>query len=203
MPHGLTVDHEDNLWLTDVALHQVFKFPPLVTLSGNVTKPLLILGERFINGKDDSHFCKPSAVAVMKDGDFFVSDGYCNSRIIKFSSDGMRLMSWGRNTFSGKLLSVMCVKCVLMNVFVYLMVYLYFFLLILGTYGHRPAPYQFQVPHALTLAEDRGLVCVADRENGRVQCFFSHNGTFVHEIASETFGTRVFSVAYSPTKGKI
>src|SRR5215475_1533260 len=25
MPHGLTIDHEDNVWLTDVALHQVFK----------------------------------------------------------------------------------------------------------------------------------------------------------------------------------
>ena len=26
MPHGLTVDDHDNLWLTDAALHQVFKF---------------------------------------------------------------------------------------------------------------------------------------------------------------------------------
>lgn len=25
LPHGLTIDRHDNLWLTDVALHQVFK----------------------------------------------------------------------------------------------------------------------------------------------------------------------------------
>lgn len=25
MPHGLTVDHHDNVWVTDVAKHQVFK----------------------------------------------------------------------------------------------------------------------------------------------------------------------------------
>lgn len=58
------------------------------------------------------------------------------------------------------------------------------------------------MPHALTLAEDRGLVCAADRENGRVQCFYSQNGTFVYQIDSEIFGSRVFSVAYTPTKGK-
>src|SRR5215831_573080 len=26
MPHGLTVDHQNNVWVTDVALNQVFKF---------------------------------------------------------------------------------------------------------------------------------------------------------------------------------
>ncbi|MEJ7675025.1 MAG: hypothetical protein WKF59_20570 [Chitinophagaceae bacterium] len=26
MPHGLTVDKENNVWVTDVALHQIFKF---------------------------------------------------------------------------------------------------------------------------------------------------------------------------------
>lgn len=28
MPHGLTIDHWDNVWVTDVLLHQVFKFSP-------------------------------------------------------------------------------------------------------------------------------------------------------------------------------
>ena len=43
MPHGLTVDHEGNLWLTDVGLHQVFKFTP-------EGKLLLTLGERAVPG---------------------------------------------------------------------------------------------------------------------------------------------------------
>ena len=92
MPHGLTVDSHSNVWLTDVALHQVFKFPP----KGGA-KPLLTLGTRFEPGNDDTHFCKPSAVAVTTSGDFFVSDGYCNHRIIKFSSTGAKLLQWGRN----------------------------------------------------------------------------------------------------------
>jgi len=64
---------------------------------------------------------------------------------------------------------------------------------------HTP-PYQLWVPHALTLAEDKDLICVADRENGRVLCFNTNNGTFEVEINSQLF-QRVFSVAYSPFAG--
>lgn len=171
LPHGLTIDDEDNLWVTDVALHQIFKFPPLAMLNDTVTKPLLVRGERFVNGKDEDHFCKPSAVAVLKNGDFFVSDGYCNTRIIKYDKRGARLMIWGRSSFYDSI-------------------------------SQRPGPYQFNVPHALTIAEDRSLLCAADRENGRVQCFSSDNGTFAYEIYDpEVIGSRLFSVAYTPTKG--
>lgn len=65
-----------------------------------------------------------------------------------------------------------------------------------------PDPYHMEIPHALTLAEDKGLVCVADRENGRVQCFDWHNGTFAYQLYSSKFGSRVFSVTYSPLQGK-
>ncbi|XP_063221429.1 peptidyl-alpha-hydroxyglycine alpha-amidating lyase 2 isoform X2 [Bacillus rossius redtenbacheri] len=94
MPHGLTVDFEDNVWVTDVALHQVLKFSP-----GGGTRPLLALGGRFTPSSDRGFFCKPTDVAVMKTtGDFFVSDGYCNSRIIKFSKNGTWILQWGRST---------------------------------------------------------------------------------------------------------
>jgi len=88
MPHGLTIDADDNLWLTDVGLHQVFKFDR----AGNL---LMTLGERGVAGNDETHFNMPTDVAVAKDGSFFVSDGYGNSRIVKFSSEGKYLMSWG------------------------------------------------------------------------------------------------------------
>jgi peptidylamidoglycolate lyase len=88
MPHGLTIDGEDNLWLTDVGLHQVFKF----NHTGNL---LLVLGERGVPGEDSTHFNMPTDVAIAPDGSFYVSDGYVNSRITKFSPDGEYITSWG------------------------------------------------------------------------------------------------------------
>jgi peptidylamidoglycolate lyase len=96
LPHGLTVDGQSNVWLTDVALHQVFKFPP----KGGNGQPTLVLGTRFEPGNDDTHFCKPTAVAVTSTGDFFVSDGYCNHRIIKYNAEGKKLLVWGRSNLA-------------------------------------------------------------------------------------------------------
>jgi peptidylamidoglycolate lyase len=89
MPHGLTVDHEGHLWLTDVGLHQVFKF----TAEG---KLLLTLGEAGVSGEDSSHFNLPTDVAVLKDGSFYVSDGYKNTRVMKFTAHGQFEFQWGQ-----------------------------------------------------------------------------------------------------------
>ena len=88
MPHGLSVDRNDNLWLTDVALQQVFKF-------SHDGKPLLTIGERAIAGDDMRHFNRPTEVAVAADGSFYISDGYINTRVMKFSPNGTFLLQWG------------------------------------------------------------------------------------------------------------
>jgi len=88
MPHGLTVDKDDNIWVTDVGLHQVFKF----THEGNL---LMKSGEAKVPGNDSAHFNLPTDIAVAPDGSYYVSDGYGNSRIVKFSSSGKYLRSWG------------------------------------------------------------------------------------------------------------
>lgn len=88
MPHGLTVDHHDRLWLTDVGLHQVFCFTP----EGNL---LLQLGEARVPGNDSAHFNMPTDVAVAADGSFYVADGYGNSRVVKYDSAGHYLFEWG------------------------------------------------------------------------------------------------------------
>lgn len=89
MPHGLEVDHEDNIWVTDVALHQVFKF--------NYTGELLmVFGVPNQSGVDSFHFNLPTDVAVSPNGSFYVSDGYGNSRIVKFSRQGEYLFEWGK-----------------------------------------------------------------------------------------------------------
>jgi len=85
MPHGLEVDREGNIWVTDAGLHQVFKFEK------DKTQPSLVLGEKFVPGNDDKHFCKPTSVAVASNGRVFVADGYCNSRVAVFSPDGQHL----------------------------------------------------------------------------------------------------------------
>ncbi|WP_153795809.1 peptidyl-alpha-hydroxyglycine alpha-amidating lyase family protein [Foetidibacter luteolus] len=89
MPHGLTVDNENNIWITDVGLHQVFKF-------SHNGKLLMKLGEARVAGNDSLHFNKPTDIAIASDGSFYVSDGYGNSRIIKFSPTGKYLFEWGR-----------------------------------------------------------------------------------------------------------
>jgi peptidylamidoglycolate lyase len=89
MPHGLTVDRQDNLWLTDIALHEVFKY-------SHDGVQLLTLGTRGIPGSDSAHFDGPSDVAVGAEGSIYVADGYGNSRVVEFSAEGRYIREWGR-----------------------------------------------------------------------------------------------------------
>ncbi|CAM4987674.1 unnamed protein product [Rotaria socialis] len=87
MPHGLAVDSEENLWLTDVGMHQVFKY--------SNGERVLTLGESFVPGNDESHFCKLTDVVVSNDGSkIYVADGYCNAHIVKFDSKGKFLKEY-------------------------------------------------------------------------------------------------------------
>ncbi len=87
-PHGLKVDQQNNVWVTDVGHHQVFKF----SHDGEL---LMTLGARDVPGLDGKHFNKPTDVAIAPNGDFYVTDGYGNSRVAKFSSTGHLLFDWG------------------------------------------------------------------------------------------------------------
>ena len=68
----------------------------------NSDTPDIVLGTRFKPGNDETHFCKPSDVVVLRSGEMFISDGYCNSRVAKFDSSGKFLSEFGRedNSFS-------------------------------------------------------------------------------------------------------
>ncbi len=65
--------------------------------ANDLSKPALSVGEFMVPGNDQTHMCKPADVAVLRNGDFIVADGYCNSRIIKFSQTGQYLEEWWSN----------------------------------------------------------------------------------------------------------
>ncbi|XP_037121689.1 peptidyl-glycine alpha-amidating monooxygenase B isoform X3 [Syngnathus acus] len=162
LPHGITTDKDNNYWVTDVALHQVLK----MSSDGSDTI-LLSLGEAFTPESDHNHFCQPTDVAVdYETGNIFVSDGYCNARILKFSADGRYLSEWGAGSSDRR----------------------------------RRTP--FRIPHSLAFLPEKNELCVADRENGRIQCFIAQTGEFVKEIKKEEFGESVYAITFSPAGGE-
>ncbi|XP_052793930.1 peptidyl-glycine alpha-amidating monooxygenase-like isoform X2 [Mya arenaria] len=167
LPHGLTVDSRGNIWVTDVALHQVFRIP--AGQEPGKEKVDMTLGVQFEPGSDKEHFCKPTDVAVLQSGEFFVADGYCNSRIMKFDENGYFMQQFGSASYRR------------------------------GGDGF-PAPGTFSLPHGLALAEDKGQLCVADRENGRIQCF-DLQGNFIRQIHPPQFGAALYALEYCPNHG--
>lgn len=90
--HGIRIDSEGNVWLIDVKGHVVIKCNP----AGRV---LMVIGNRQgTTGNNDSKdaFNEPTGIAFARNGDFYVSDGYVNARVIKFNKDGEYLTHWGR-----------------------------------------------------------------------------------------------------------
>ena len=96
-PHGIFVDQEDNVWVTDAQGkegkgHQVFKFSP----DG---KLLMTLGKAGVAGTGADEFNQPSSVLVAPNGDIFVGDGHggdSNARIVKFDRNGKFIKTWGK-----------------------------------------------------------------------------------------------------------
>lgn len=89
VPHGISIDRQNNVFLTDVSLQQVFKF----THDG---KLIFALGEPRAGGWDATHFNEPTDIAIRPDGSFYVSDGYVNSRVALFDRNGKWLLEWGK-----------------------------------------------------------------------------------------------------------
>ena len=148
-PHGIDVDGEGNVWVTDFAGnaegtkgHQVHKF----SSDGEL---LMSLGQPGQTGSDGAHFNQPNDVIVGPDGSVYVSDGHNGqgmisdqamdegrargdtARIMKFNADGTFVKQWGQ-------------------------------------IGVRHG--EFRTPHALEF-DSRGRLWVADRGNHRIEIF--------------------------------
>jgi len=95
-PHGIRADKDDNIWTIDTDIHQVSKFTP----DGKLIQSWGIRGQ---SGTDEKTFNRPADVVFAKDGGFYVSDGYGNSRIVQFDKDGKYVRAWGeRGTGPGQ-----------------------------------------------------------------------------------------------------
>ena len=99
-PHGIFVDPDNNVWVTDAVGfgpdpegigHTVTKFSP----EGEI---LMRLGKEGVAGDNTELLRKPNDVVVAPNGDIFVADGHrpgSNDRIVKFDKYGKYLMEWG------------------------------------------------------------------------------------------------------------
>jgi len=140
-PHGLHVDRDGNVWVTDsngneagTKGHQVIMFSP----EGEV---LMRLGEAGVPGSGPGQLNQPCDIITAPNGDIFVADGHSGQnddpppgstgRILKFDKDGNFIKAWGE-------------------------------------LGFRPG--QFRTPHALAF-DSQGRLFVADRGNHRIQIF--------------------------------
>jgi streptogramin lyase len=158
-PHGMHVDREGNIWITDgqdnapvqpgatapsaervgpapgaTKGHQVFKFSPDGTL-------LMTLGKAG-GAAAPEYFYQPNDIVTAPNGDIFVSEGHGggNSRILKFTKDGTLIKTIGKK----------------------------------GT-----GPVEFDQPHALAF-DSKGRLFVGDRNNNRIQ-ILDQEGTFIEE----------------------
>jgi sugar lactone lactonase YvrE len=158
-PHGLHVDREGNVWVTDgrtATPQELEKFPDAKGKGHTVVKfspdgkVLMTLGTSGAAGNPPDHLNEPTDVVTAPNGDIFVGDGHSGqnpkappdtiARIVKFDRNGKFLKTWGK-------------------------------------WG--AAQGDFKTPHALVF-DSRGRLLVADRGNHRIQ-IFNQDGQFLLE----------------------
>ena len=157
-PHGIHVDRDGNIWVTDgqdnkprrprnappdsplppapakLIGHQVFKFSP----DGKLLMTLGVAG----GGTGAEGFTQPNDIVTDTNGDIYVAEGHGgdNARIVVFDKTGKYIREFGKK----------------------------------GT-----GPGEFDQPHGLAF-DSRGRLFVADRSNNRIQ-IVDKNGTFIEE----------------------
>ena len=88
--HGLSIDALGKIWIADSGLHTVTQHEPDGTLLRTLGTPNAAAPTFY-----GQPFNMPTGTAFTSDGDVFVSDGYGNRRVHRFSPDGALKASWG------------------------------------------------------------------------------------------------------------
>ncbi|WP_227396189.1 peptidyl-alpha-hydroxyglycine alpha-amidating lyase family protein [Jeotgalibacillus aurantiacus] len=138
-PHGMEIDHENRVWVTDISLNKVFTFSSdgqLLQSFGDdypfYLEPILQMRNELPQtpvSMSETTFARPTDITVFEDGSFAVSDGYRNSRVVKFTENGE--VEWEHDRLGNNLQS-------------------------------------FYLPHGIT-HDKEGNIYVADRSNARIQ----------------------------------
>jgi DNA-binding beta-propeller fold protein YncE len=98
-PHSVfesPYDPQKDVWIVDDYRHAIFRF------SNDGKKLLQTIGTVNVPGNDSTHFYRPTFMAWAPNGDFYVADGYQNTRVVKFDKTGKYLMTWGERGEAGK-----------------------------------------------------------------------------------------------------
>ena len=91
-PHQIKIspyDKEKHVWIIDDQLHVIYKF----TYDGKLVHTLGQLGVR---GRGPNTFDRPTDIAWLPDGTYFISDGYGGTRVAKFDANNKFIMDWGQ-----------------------------------------------------------------------------------------------------------
>jgi DNA-binding beta-propeller fold protein YncE len=86
--HSVRVDSEGNIWVVDAPGHVIYKMDPQ-------RKVIMQLGEKGVPGSGPNHFNLPTDVAFAPNAEIYVSDGYGNPRVVKYTREGKYLLQWG------------------------------------------------------------------------------------------------------------
>jgi NHL repeat-containing protein len=98
-PHSVfesPYDPQKDVWIVDDYRHAIFRF------SNDGKKLLQTIGTPNVPGNDSTHFYRPTFMAWAPNGDFYVADGYANTRVVKFDRNGKFLLTWGEKGEAGK-----------------------------------------------------------------------------------------------------
>jgi sugar lactone lactonase YvrE len=91
-PHKIKIspyDPEKHIWVIDDNLHQIHKF----SYDGEL---ILTHGEQSVPGRGPNNFNRPTDIAWLPDGTYFISDGYVGTRVAKYDADDNFIMDWGQ-----------------------------------------------------------------------------------------------------------
>jgi NHL repeat len=92
-PHKILMnpyDPEKRIWIVDDDMHEINVF------SHDGKKLLKTLGVRGVPGRGPNNFNRPTDIAWLPDGTFFVADGYAGVRVAKFDRNFTFIKDWGR-----------------------------------------------------------------------------------------------------------